>query len=130
MSPEGRKETRHISFTQEPWGRETAVPNSSDGETEARRCRDLAKATNHVRDEDEVDSRAFYHMPCPYCSTGLLQHPHPPPTHLLHPQTRLTFLGYLPQLKGNFEGLGYCEGDSLGLKNRKWSRGRGTVLGR
>lgn len=53
-----------------------------------------------------------------------------PTTHLLHPQTRLTFLRYLPQLKGNFEGLGYCEGDSLGLKNRKWSRGRGTVLGR
>ena len=87
MSPEGRKETRHISFTQEPWGRETAVPNSSDGETEARRCRDLAKATNHVRDEDEVDSRAFYHMPCPYCSTGLLQHPHPPPpTCYIHKQ--------------------------------------------
>ena len=129
MSPEGRKETRHISFTQEPWGRETAVPNSSDGETEARRCRDLAKATNHIRDEDEVDSRAFTICPAPTAQLVFFNTP-TPTTHLLHPQTRLTFLGYLPQLKGNFEGLGYCEGDSLGLKNRKWSRGRGTVLGR
>lgn len=92
-----RKEERnsaYISFTQEPWGRETAVSNSSDGETEARRCRDLAKATNHVRDEDEVDSRAFYHMPCPYCSAGLLQHPHP--HHPLATSTNKTHLPWIP----------------------------------
>lgn len=53
---------------------------------------------------------------------------YPQPTRVC--KRRLTFLGYLPELKGNFEGLSYCEGDSLGLKNRKWGQGRGAVLGR
>lgn len=128
MSPEGRKETAHFIYSsQEPWGREKAVPNSSDGETEAWRCRNLAKATNHVCDEDEVDSRAFTICPAPPAQLVFFNTPTP---HSLHPQTRLTFFGYLPKLKGDFEGLGYCEGDSLGLKNRKWGRGRGTLLGR
>lgn len=78
-------------------------------------------------------------------SPGLTPGPLPPPPHPTLPaflngpsipptypclQTRLTFLGYLPELEGNFEGLSYCEGDSLGLKNRKWGQGRGAVLGR
>ena len=78
-------------------------------------------------------TRAFSICPAPTAqlvfNTPCTLHP-PTITHSRHPQTRLTFLGYLPKLKGDFEGLGYCEGDSLGLKNRKWSRGRGTVLGR
>lgn len=60
---------------------------------------------------------------------AFLNGPSIPPTYPCL-QTRLTFLGYLPELKGNFEGLSYCEGDSLGLKNRKWGQGRGAVLGR
>ena len=87
VSRREERNSAYISFTQEPWGRETAVSNSSDGETEARRCRDLAKATNHVRDEDEVDSRAFYHMPLPLLlSWSSSTPPPPPPTCYIHKQ--------------------------------------------
>ena len=48
-SPEERRETRHISFPppKDRGGRRQLSPDSSDGETEARTCRDLTRATNH-----------------------------------------------------------------------------------
>jgi hypothetical protein len=56
----------------------------------------------------------------PGVTPGLYPSPYPNahPTHDVD-EKRLTFLGHLPEFKGNFEGLGYSEGDSLCLKNRK-----------
>lgn len=57
--------------------------------------------------------------PRPHDPASLLPRSLYTPAHSKCLWTRLTFLGHLPKLKGNFEGLGYCEGDSLSLKNRK-----------